>query len=122
MMKDKTKKYLLNLLAKSRRQEGFTLIEMVVVIAIIVILMLLIVPNLINQKKKAETKTGDAFRITLQTQVELYRDEMKKDDLPVTFEKLAQKDYLTEDQKIKAEKNYTINEKGEVEAKNKEKS
>ena len=50
-MKKKLKKYLLNILAKSRRQEGFTLIEMVVVIAIIVILILLIVPNLIGQKK-----------------------------------------------------------------------
>ncbi|MFR4790304.1 MAG: prepilin-type N-terminal cleavage/methylation domain-containing protein, partial [Lactobacillus acidophilus] len=36
-MKNKIKRYLLNILAKSRRQEGFTLIEMVVVIAIIVI-------------------------------------------------------------------------------------
>ena len=36
-MKKRLKQYLLNILAKSRRQEGFTLIEMVVVIAIIVI-------------------------------------------------------------------------------------
>ena len=42
-MKKKMKRYLLNILAKNRRQEGFTLIEMVVVIAIIVILMVLIV-------------------------------------------------------------------------------
>ena len=53
-MKKRLKQYLLNILAKSRRQEGFTLIEMVVVIAIIVILILLIVPNLIGQKQKAE--------------------------------------------------------------------
>lgn len=55
-MKEKMKKYLANIMAKRRKQEGFTLIEMVVVIAIIVILILLIVPNLINQKKNAETK------------------------------------------------------------------
>lgn len=57
-MKNKIKRYLLNILAKSRRQEGFTLIEMVVVIAIIVILVLLIVPNLLGQKRKQRLKLG----------------------------------------------------------------
>ena len=32
-MKEKMKKYLANIMAKRRKQEGFTLIEMVVVIA-----------------------------------------------------------------------------------------
>ena len=113
-MKNKIKRYLLNILAKSRRQEGFTLIEMVVVIAIIVILVLLIVPNLLGQKKKAETKTGDSFKVTIQTQVELYKDDKGK--LPASFDELVKNDYLTEDQKKKAEeKKYSINKDGEVE-------
>lgn len=59
---NKVKKYLVNLLKKSRTQQGFTLIEMVVVVAIIVLLVLIIAPNLMKQKKNADTKTSDALR------------------------------------------------------------
>ena len=109
-MKEKMKKYLANIMAKRRKQEGFTLIEMVVVFAIIVILILLIVPNLINQKKNAETKTADAFRTTVQTQVELYKDKYGE---PKDFEDLKKDDYLTGDQITKAKKNFTL-DSGEV--------
>ena len=111
-MKEKMKKYLANIMAKRRKQEGFTLIEMVVVIAIIVILILLIVPNLINQKKNAETKTADAFRTTVQTQVELYKDKYVEPE-PKDFEDLKKDDYLTGDQITKAKKNFTL-DSGEV--------
>ena len=111
-MNKKMKRYLLNILAKSRRQEGFTLIEMVVVIAIIVILILLIVPNLIDQKKKADDKTSDAFRTTIQTQVELYKDDKGKK--PTTLMDLEKEGYLTLEQITRAkEKKITI-ENGEV--------
>ena len=71
-------------------------------------------PNLLGQKKKAETKTGDAFKVTIQTQVELYKDDKGK--LPASFDELVKNDYLTEDQKKKAEeKKYSINKDGEVE-------
>ncbi|MBL1059567.1 MULTISPECIES: prepilin-type N-terminal cleavage/methylation domain-containing protein [Lactobacillus] len=109
-MKKKMKKYLLNILAKSRRQEGFTLIEMVVVIAIIVILMVLIVPNMLNQKEKAETRTSDAFKTTLQTQVEMYKDDGH--DTPSKFEDL-QGEFLTKDQVKKANKSFKL-ENGKV--------
>ncbi|MGN1284489.1 MAG: competence type IV pilus major pilin ComGC [Candidatus Limosilactobacillus intestinavium] len=99
-MKKKLKQYLLNILAKSRRQEGFTLIEMVVVIAIIVILILLIVPNLIGQKQKADDKTMDAFRTTLQTQIQLY--ENNEGEKPASLEILKDKKYITADQLKKA--------------------
>lgn len=101
-MKKKLKKYLLNILAKSRRQEGFTLIEMVVVIAIIVILILLIVPNLIGQKQKADEKTMDAFKTTLQTQIQLY--ENNTGNMPASLEVLKDKEYITTDQLAKAKK------------------
>lgn len=114
-MKNKMKKKVLDILAKSRRQEGFTLIEMVVVIAIIVVLLLLIVPNLIGQKQKAEEKTADAFKTTLQTQVELYKDEKGK--APSQFEDLKDGDYLTQDQIRKANKDFELDQ-GNVEKKN----
>lgn len=60
-----------SLMKKSKKAEGFTLIEMVVVIAIIAILILLVVPNLGKQKDKANERTNEAFKTTLQTQVEL---------------------------------------------------
>ncbi|ADX70574.1 Putative competence protein [Lactobacillus helveticus H10] len=110
-MKKKMKRYLLNILAKNRRQEGFTLIEMVVVIAIIVILMVLIVPNMLNQKEKAENKTSDAFKTTLQTQVEMYKDD--DHGTPTKFDELLKGDYLTQDQVNKANKSFKL-ENGKV--------
>lgn len=111
-MKKKMKQYLLNILAKSRRQEGFTLIEMVVVIAIIVILILLIVPNLIDQKRKADNKTNDAFKTTVQTQIELYKDEKGKN--PTALTELQEAGYLTSDQIKRAEEKKITIENGKV--------
>ena len=90
-MKKRLKQYLLNILAKSRRQEGFTLI--------IVILILLIVPNLLGQKQKADQKTTDAFRTTVETQMMLYENEYG--DKP-GLKELEKENYLTSDQVKKA--------------------
>ncbi|WP_251717638.1 competence type IV pilus major pilin ComGC [Lactobacillus agrestimuris] len=93
----------------AKKQKGFTLIEMVVVIAIVVLLLIIIAPNLVGQKKNAEKKTDDAFKTTLQTQVELYENEHDKE--PESLEALGEK-YLTNDQ-LKKAKNYKL-EGGEV--------
>lgn len=106
----KIKKYLLNLLAKRRRHKAFTLIEMVVVIAIVALLILIIAPNLALQKNRASHKTQDAFKTTLQTQVDLYDDEHKK---ATSFSQLREDGYLTEKQLQKAAA-YNINGKGQV--------
>lgn len=103
----KIKKNLLNVLTKSRHQKGFTLIEMVVVIAIIVILMVLIVPNMLDQKEKAENKTSDAFKTTLQTQVEMYKDEH---ETPKSFDEVKEKGFLTQDQLNKAKKSFELSD------------
>lgn len=104
------KKNLIDLLKKNRKQKGFTLIEMVIVIAIVVMLLVIIAPNLVQQKQRAQTKTDEAFRTTLQTQVELYNDEHPSKKLTSSLEDLATaKDsqgdsYLSEDQKKKLSK------------------
>ncbi|RVU71188.1 MULTISPECIES: competence type IV pilus major pilin ComGC [Lactobacillus] len=108
------KKYLLNLLKKHRNQKGFTLIEMVVVIAIIVLLLIIIAPNLTKQKKNAANRTDEAFKTTLQTQVELYENE-NHGHVP-SFDDLRKGNYLTDDQFNKS-KDYVINEDGEVKKK-----
>jgi competence protein ComGC len=109
----KIKNYLLNLLAKHRQQKAFTLIEMVVVIAIVALLILIIAPNLAGQKDRADHKTQDAFKATLQTQVDLYKDEHHQ---VKSFDELRQDGFLTEKQLKRAE-GYRINEKDEVVAK-----
>lgn len=50
---------------------------MVVVLAVISMLVLLIAPNLMHQKEAAEKKTDTALVATIQTQVELARDDGK---------------------------------------------
>ncbi|WP_129044713.1 competence type IV pilus major pilin ComGC [Companilactobacillus metriopterae] len=65
-----------------KTKKAFTLIEMVIVLFIISLLLLIILPNLGEQKKSASNKTDEAFRTTLQTQVDLYDGNAKSfDDL-----------------------------------------
>ena len=94
---------LTNTLKKSQKLKGFTLIEMVIVIAIIAILILLVVPNLTKQKDRAESRTDEAFRSTLQTQVEL------ADDKNISLEELNKEGFISDKQLKKAnEKGITI--------------
>lgn len=92
-----------SILKKIKKVKGFTLIEMVIVIAIIAILILLIVPSLTKQKERAESRTDEAFRTTLQTQVEL------SDDKNITLEDLNKDGYISDRQLKRAnEKGITI--------------
>lgn len=108
MMKNRLEKKLKKLFPK--KQPGFTLIEMVIVVAIIATLVLLISPNLLSQKKKADDRSKDAFVSTLQTQIQLYRED-HKNTVPTSFKQMTDEHYLTTDQQTKAEKNnFTIEE------------
>ncbi|KRL67627.1 competence type IV pilus major pilin ComGC [Companilactobacillus versmoldensis] len=60
-----------------QKRKGFTLIEMVIVMFIISLLLLLIVPNLAQQKQKAEEKSKEAFIEVVQNQVDLEDDPQK---------------------------------------------
>lgn len=95
----------LNLMKK--KAKGFTLMEMVIVIAIIAILILLVLPNLTQQKDKAGKRTSDAFRTTLQTQVDLQDKKIK------TFDEL-ENGSLSEKQMKEAKDNYYIDDNGQV--------
>lgn len=84
-----------------KKYKGFTLVEMLVVLAIISLLMLLFIPNLSNQRKKAETHRDEALIKVIDTQVELYKLDNK--GTTPTYSELVAGDYITEDQKEKAE-------------------
>lgn len=108
MMKNRLEKKLKKLFPK--KQPGFTLIEMVIVVAIIATLVLLISPNLLSQKKKADDRSKNAFVSTLQTQIQLYRED-HDNTVPTSFEQMTDEQYLTADQQKKAkENNFTIEE------------
>ncbi|OIK85674.1 competence protein ComGC, partial [Oenococcus oeni] len=57
------------------KKQSFTLIEMAIVLFIISLLMLLILPNLNNQRKKAENTQAEAMVSVIQTQVDLYEND-----------------------------------------------
>lgn len=101
------KNYLLNIIAKTRKPQGFTLIEMVVVIAIIVLLILIIAPNLVKQKDNAGGRTDEAFKTTLQTQANLYEDDKDRKGKAINFENMYKDGYLTKKQLEKSKK-YTV--------------
>lgn len=107
MMKNRLEKKLQKLFPK--KQPGFTLIEMVIVVAIIATLVLLISPNLLSQKEKADNRSQDAFVSTLQTQIQLYRED-HNNTAPTSFKQMTDEHYLTADQQKKAEKNFKIEE------------
>ena len=108
MMKNRLEKKLKKLFPK--KQPGFTLIEMVIVVAIIATLVLLISPNLLSQKKKADDRSKNAFVSTLQTQIQLYRED-HDNTVPTSFKQMTDEHYLTADQQKKAENNkFTIEE------------
>ncbi|NVY97095.1 prepilin-type N-terminal cleavage/methylation domain-containing protein [Lactobacillus sp. DCY120] len=87
------------------KHSAFTLIEMVIVLFIISLLMLIIIPNINQQKKAARSKTDNAFKTTLQTQVNMY------DGSNPTWDALAKDKYLSNSQLKKATSDgYTIND------------
>ncbi|RMC40833.1 MULTISPECIES: competence type IV pilus major pilin ComGC [unclassified Lactobacillus] len=106
-MKNRIKKHLLAIITKAEKPQGFTLIEMVVVIAIIVMLLIIIAPNLTKQKESASERTDDAFKTTLQTQVNLYEDDKDRNGKEINFKNMFDDGYLTKKQLDKA-KNYVV--------------
>ncbi|MHA6603701.1 competence type IV pilus major pilin ComGC [Aerococcus urinae] len=77
-------------------QEGFTLLEMIVVLFILGLLILLFLPNIMNQRNKAQ-ETGDkALEQTVETQMILYKND--HDGQEGTIDQLVDGDYLSREQ------------------------
>lgn len=74
-----------------KRNQGFTLIEMLIVLLIISILLLLIIPNLTNNVKNVKDTGCKGYIEMVQSQVVAF--QLNENKLP-TFEELVNQNYL----------------------------
>lgn len=79
-----------------KKENGFTLIEMLIVLMIITVLIILIVPHLSGRSKEVHDKGCDALVSVVQAQVYLYH--LEKGKYPTSISSLVP-EYITEDQK-----------------------
>jgi len=78
-----------------KKENGFTLIEMLIVLAIISVLIILIVPNLTGKSSEVNEKGCDALVKVVQTQVNAYH--LDHGHYPSQLTNLVDK-YITDDQ------------------------
>lgn len=78
-----------------KKQDGFTLIEMLIVLMIITVLILLIVPSMAKRSEEVNDKGCDALQKTVQAQVHVY--QLEENETPKTLDQMTDK-YITKDQ------------------------
>ncbi|WP_125606805.1 competence type IV pilus major pilin ComGC [Lapidilactobacillus bayanensis] len=84
---------------RSKKRNGFTLIEMSLVLLIIAMLLIVMLPNLNQQKNSAQKSVNAAFAKNMETQVMLYESETGKS---ATWSDLEASGYITDEQAKKA--------------------
>lgn len=78
------------------KQEGFTLLEMIVVLFILGLLILLFLPNIMNQRDSAQETGDEALIQTVETQQILYKND--HDGQEGTIDHLVAEEYLSQEQ------------------------
>lgn len=58
---------------KKLKENGFTLIEMLIVLFVISVIMLLVIPNISKNKSSIDSTGNEAFATVVQTQLDLYK-------------------------------------------------
>lgn len=81
----------------NQTRSGFTLIEMTIVLFIISLLIMIVIPNLSNQRKRAQTVHTSAMQSMVQAQVDAYQSQ-HPDDEHVSYDDLSRDGYLTKKQ------------------------
>ena len=85
-----------------KKKKGFTLIELLICLFIIGLMMLLIIPNIANQRQKAQEKSDAAIVKVVENQQELYlldnKDATGSTDVKPSAETLQSKGYITKEQ------------------------
>ncbi|MBM7542413.1 competence type IV pilus major pilin ComGC [Amphibacillus cookii] len=76
-----------------KKEQGFTLIEMLIVLAVIAILLILLVPNLSERNQDIHTKGEDALVQMAEAQVQAYYIDHGK--YPDSVKQLVDQNYLT---------------------------
>lgn len=79
-----------------KKEDGFTLIEMLIVLMIITVLIILIIPNLTDKSAQVHDKGCDALISTVQAQVHSYQLDHGK--LPVSLNSLVTENYISNNQ------------------------
>lgn len=79
-----------------KREDAFTLIEMLIVLLIISVLIILIVPNLSKSSKGIDEQGCEALINVVQAQINLYYLENRV--YPATLQQLVDDDYLAGEQ------------------------
>lgn len=95
-------------------RKGFTLIEMVIVLFIISLLLLIMIPNLAAQKDHADERSNAAFKTTLRTQAELYRENKNPNPTKVTVSDLLKDNYISEAQKKQANEKLKLDDTSDI--------
>lgn len=85
-----------------KKNDGFTLLEMLIVLLVIAVLIILFVPNLSKQQASINKQGDDALSKVIQTQTEMYY--LDNNERPKDLDELVQGGYISKDQKDKAEK------------------
>ena len=80
-----------------KKKKGFTLIELLICLFIIGLMMLLIIPNIADQRKKAQEKSDAAIVKVIENQQDLYQLDKNEKEKP-TADQLAKENYITAEQ------------------------
>ena len=80
-----------------KRQEGFTILEMMIVLSIVALLFLLTLPNIQQKEAIIEKKGCEALTSVVDAQILLY--EIDTLQTPISVDQLVSKGYLKESQK-----------------------
>lgn len=75
-----------------RKQQGFTLIEMLIVLLVISILLIITVPNIVKHQQSIRNKGCDAFVKMVQAQVQSY--QIDHDVIPPSLADMKTKGYI----------------------------
>lgn len=85
-----------------QKNQGFTLLEMLVVLLIVTVLIILFIPNVTKQRSMISEKEKAGLTKVIETQVEMYY--LENGNYPSDIATLSSHGYLSEEQVKKAEK------------------